>query len=157
MLDVMVAINAAEFLVWGYSANRAINHFEWTNRKIDMSAGGGASSGGWAGDELRRRVTARMAGTTPPSTGDWFDMATQADLEAAVWAQINRPEFLEAVATSVWIKVINDRGNAAAHLASASQNAEWSAQGIADVPTNVWLKSITDEAANVLLARAANG
>jgi hypothetical protein len=74
LLDVMVAINAAEFLTWGYSANRAINHFEWTNRKIDMSAGGGAGSGGWAGDELRRRVAARMTGTgTPPTTGDWFD------------------------------------------------------------------------------------
>lgn len=66
MLDVMVAINAAEFLVWGYTAQRAINHFEWTNRKIDMSAGGGANSGGWAGDELRRRVDARMSGTTVP-------------------------------------------------------------------------------------------
>jgi hypothetical protein len=59
MLDVMVAINAAEFLQWGYSANRAINHYEWTSRKIDMSAGGGASST-WAGQELRRRVNARM-------------------------------------------------------------------------------------------------
>ena len=66
MLDVMVAINAAEFLVWGYSENRAINHFEWTNRKIDMSAGGGPNSGGWAGEELRRRVKTRMSGGTPP-------------------------------------------------------------------------------------------
>lgn len=65
MLDVMVAINAAEFLVWGYTSARAINHYEWTNRKIDMSAGGGPDSGGWAGDELRRRVAARMAGTAP--------------------------------------------------------------------------------------------
>lgn len=60
MLDVMVAINAAEFLTWGWSAARAIDHYEWTNRKIDMSAGGGPS-GPWAGDELRRRVAARMA------------------------------------------------------------------------------------------------
>jgi hypothetical protein len=65
MLDVMVAINAAEFLQWGYTANRAINHFEHTNRKIDMSAGGGASSN-WAGEELRRRVATRMTGGTPP-------------------------------------------------------------------------------------------
>ena len=65
MLDVMVAINAAEFLVWGYSSARAINHFEWTNRKIDMSAGGGPNSGGWAGEELRRRVAARMSGSVP--------------------------------------------------------------------------------------------
>jgi hypothetical protein len=60
LLDIMVAINAAEFLQWGYTSARAINHFEWTNRKIDMSAGGGASSNGWAGAELRRRVAARM-------------------------------------------------------------------------------------------------
>jgi hypothetical protein len=73
MLDVMVAINAAEFLVWGYSENRAINHYEWTNRKIDMSAGGGPNSGGWAGDELRRRVRARMDGTTIPPEPDEGD------------------------------------------------------------------------------------
>jgi hypothetical protein len=74
MLDVMVGINAAEFLVWGYSANRAINHSEWSDRKIDMSAGGGINSGGWAGDELRRRVAARMNGTTiPPEPDDEED------------------------------------------------------------------------------------
>jgi hypothetical protein len=65
MLDVMVAINAAEFLQWGYTANRAINHSEWSNRKIDMSAGGGVNSGGWSAAELRRRVAARMTGTAP--------------------------------------------------------------------------------------------
>ncbi len=62
LLDTMVAINAAEAIVWEWTANRAINHFEWTSRKIDMSAGGGVGSGGWAGDELRRRVAARMNG-----------------------------------------------------------------------------------------------
>ena len=41
MLKIMVAINAAEFLQWGYSANRAINHFARTNLKIDTA--------GWAG------------------------------------------------------------------------------------------------------------
>lgn len=80
MLDVMVAINAAEFLVWGYSENRAINHFEWTNRKIDMSAGGGPSDT-WAGEELRRRVSARMSGT---GTGDWFAMASEDDLRRII-------------------------------------------------------------------------
>jgi hypothetical protein len=87
MLDVMVAINAAEFIVFGYSASRAINHFEWTNRKIDMSAGGGANSGGWAGDELRRRVDARMTGTP---TGDWFDMATEEDLRRIVREEVGQ-------------------------------------------------------------------
>jgi len=75
MLDVMVAINAAEFLVWGYSANRAINHSEWSNRKIDMSAGGGINSDGWSAAELRRRVAARMTGTT--TEGDYLDMVTE--------------------------------------------------------------------------------
>lgn len=84
MLDTMVAINAAEFLVWGYTAARAINHFEWTNRKIDMSAGGGPDSGGWAGDELRRRVAARMN----PDEGDWFDMASQEEIQAAFTASL---------------------------------------------------------------------
>jgi hypothetical protein len=65
MLDVMVAINAAEFVQWGYSENRAINHSEWSSRKIDMSAGGGVNSGGWSAAELRRRVSARMSGTAP--------------------------------------------------------------------------------------------
>lgn len=81
MLDVMVAINAAEFLVWGYSANRAINHFEWTNRKIDMSAGGGPNSDGWAGDELRRRVATRMTGD---NSGDWWDTVNADEAEAMV-------------------------------------------------------------------------
>jgi hypothetical protein len=65
MLDVMVAINAAEAIVWGWTENRAINHSEWSNRKIDMSAGGGINSDGWSAAELRRRVAARMAGTEP--------------------------------------------------------------------------------------------
>jgi hypothetical protein len=69
MLDTMVAINAATFLVFGYSANRAINHSEWSNRKIDMSAGGGVNSDGWSAAELRRRVAARMSGTVPPGGG----------------------------------------------------------------------------------------
>lgn len=77
MLDVMVAINAAEALVWGWSENRAINHSEWSNRKIDMSAGGGISSDGWSAAELRRRVAARMAGDTGPI--DWWDEMSDAE------------------------------------------------------------------------------
>jgi len=76
MLDVVVAINAAEFLVWDYTAERAINHSEWSNRKIDMSAGGGVNSGGWSAQELRRRVAARMTGTGNGG-GDFLDMVTE--------------------------------------------------------------------------------
>ena len=51
LLDVMFAINAAEFLQWGYKAERAIHHASWTNRKIDMSWLGGPPAGEQAGRE----------------------------------------------------------------------------------------------------------
>jgi hypothetical protein len=98
MLDVMVAINAAEFLQWGYSAQRAINHFEWTNRKIDMSAGGGPSDS-WAGDELRRRVGARMSGDDMPLTDD--DITRVAD---AVWGRMMEPAGMNQPAYAVLIQ-----------------------------------------------------
>jgi len=44
LLQIVFAINAAEFMQWGYTANRAINHYAWTNRKIDMSWLGGVNS-----------------------------------------------------------------------------------------------------------------
>lgn len=81
MLDVVVAINAAEFLVWNYTENRAINHSEWSNRKIDMSAGGGINSDGWSAAELRRRVAARMSGS---GSGDYLDMVSQDEWNALV-------------------------------------------------------------------------
>jgi hypothetical protein len=99
MLDVAVAINAAEFNVWGYTANRAINHFEWTNRKIDMSAGGGASSGGWAGDELRRRVAARM-------TGQGADMPLNDDDMAKIAAVVD-----ERIRAHLGSDAVNDPGS----------------------------------------------
>jgi hypothetical protein len=77
MLDVCVAINAAEFLVWGYSENRAIMHSEWSNRKIDLSAGGGVNSDGWSAAELRRRVATRMTGGSPQPEPE-IDMASTA-------------------------------------------------------------------------------
>lgn len=89
MVDVMVAINAAEAIVFGWTANRAINHYEWTSRKIDMSWLGGPSSGTKAGDELRRRVDARITGTPQPPEEDWFDMATQQEIQAAFTASLH--------------------------------------------------------------------
>lgn len=82
MLQVMVAINAAEFLQFGYTAARAIDHYEWTNRKIDMSAGGGPASGPAAGDALRDAVADRMSGKDD-------DIVTDDDIKAIakeVWA-----------------------------------------------------------------------
>jgi hypothetical protein len=96
-------------------------------------------------------------GGPPPNTTDWFDMATKDELAAVIWEQINRPEHLASVAITVWQHMINDRGDAAAQLASASQNAEWAAGGIAAIPTDVWTKTITNETAADLLARAGAG
>jgi hypothetical protein len=85
MLDTMVAINAATFLQFGYTANRAIMHSEWSNRKVDLSAGGGVNSDGWSAAELRRRVAARMTGTPT----DWFDMATEDDLRRIIGEELD--------------------------------------------------------------------
>jgi hypothetical protein len=89
LLQIMFAINAAEFLQWGYTAERAINHSSWTNRKIDMSWMGGLN-----GQELVEQVQRYMSGggdVPPPpiDEGDWFDMATKKDLEDAVRGQLN--------------------------------------------------------------------
>jgi hypothetical protein len=154
MLDVMVAINAAEFLVFGYSANRAINHSEHSNRKIDLSAGGGINSGGWSAAELRRRVAAQMGDGGSTGPGEWDEMAPQDEIAAVVWEQINRPEHLQSVANVVWANMIADRPAYAA-LDSAAKNAEWAAGGVTSLPTDIWTKTITDETAAVLLARAA--
>lgn len=37
----MAAVHAAESLEFGWTINRIIQHWQWTSRKIDMSAGGG--------------------------------------------------------------------------------------------------------------------
>jgi len=62
MVDLLVAIAAASALQYGWTANRVIQHYEWTARKIDCSAAGGPASGAAAGTELRRRVAQRMGG-----------------------------------------------------------------------------------------------
>jgi len=84
LLDVTFAINAAEFMQWGYSHNRAIMHREWTNRKIDMS---------WQGD-LRGNVKKYMSGSTPPpDTGDDDLPLNQADkdwITNAIKGQLNQ-------------------------------------------------------------------
>jgi hypothetical protein len=121
MLDVMVAINAAEFGVWGYSAQRAINHYEWTNRKIDMSAGGGPSDS-WAGDELRRRVAARMSGSPiPPTQEDDLPYSEEelVELTSRGFARGAKEEPLKIgdgpedapaeLTLERWAKVVNDR------------------------------------------------
>ncbi len=84
LLDVTFAINAAEFMQWGYSHNRAIMHREWTNRKIDMS---------WQGD-LRGNVKKYMSGepTPPPDTGDDDLPLNDADkkwIQDAIRGQLN--------------------------------------------------------------------
>lgn len=151
MVDVMIAISAAEAVEFGWSENRIIEHFEWTGRKIDMSLWGGRTSGA-AGIRMRGAVANRMEGkglgTGPDKPTDWFDMATQQDLTNAINAAI------PAIAVAVWTQMVSDRTGAQL-LNAAAINAESAAKGIGDIPTNVWIKGITDETANVLLARAA--
>lgn len=128
MVDIMVAINAAEFLQWGYSANRAIDHYEWTGRKIDMSAAGGPSSTA-AGTELRRRVAARMTGTTE---GDWFDMASKEDLKAAVREVLKENGLVNYQATNQGngttedrsVSVVKGIGDAATYAGRAARAAQ---------------------------------
>jgi hypothetical protein len=75
MLELIFAINAAEFLQWGYTAYRAINHFAWTNRKIDMSWLGGVESGELNGKSLVENVQRYMnQGNTPPPPSGEEDM-----------------------------------------------------------------------------------
>lgn len=78
LLEIIFAINAAEFLQWGYTANRAINHFAWTNRKIDMSWLGGVSSDS-NGKSLVENVQRYMTGG--PTSGDDNDMADITDAQ----------------------------------------------------------------------------
>jgi len=86
--------------------------------------------------------------------GDELDM-TEDDLRRIVGEVIDSR--LDEIGITVWSTTINENGAANALLNQAAVNAQWAVQGIADVPTNVWVKTITDETANVLLARAANG
>lgn len=86
LINSLVDLNAAAAIVWGWTANRAIHHYESTRRKDDMSWLGGVNGDG--GPELRRRVAAKMAAhrsgatpispttpTTPTTQGDTNDMA----------------------------------------------------------------------------------
>jgi hypothetical protein len=74
LLQIMFAINAAEFLQWGYTAERAINHSSWTNRKIDMSWMGGTN-----GQELVEQVQRWM--TTGGAGGQGDDDVTDEDIQ----------------------------------------------------------------------------
>lgn len=117
MLDVMVAINAAEFLVWGLSENCAIDHYEWTSRKIDMSAGGGASDT-WAGDELRRRVAARMSGQSPtPGPGpdpieEDDDMYSLYQVEGEVTIWVAAPGVFDGTPSNEYVDTLTRSGAA---------------------------------------------
>jgi hypothetical protein len=106
-------------------------------------------------------IAASLPGTQPsPPDESWFDMASKDELAAVVWEQINRPEYLDAIATTVWSKMVSDRA-ANDLLNAAGKNAEWAAQGITAIPVNVWTTPITgdgdDQRANALLAKAAAG
>jgi hypothetical protein len=88
MLQIVFAINAAEFLQWGYTANRAINHYAWSNRKIDMSWMGGVNSGSNQGKELVKQVQRYMDG----GGGGDDDDVTDDDIAAIASAVLTKFE-----------------------------------------------------------------
>jgi len=91
-----------------------------------------------------------------PGGADWFASASDDDLRRVVGAEIDAR--LGAIAITIWTKGITDEtdaGKANALLASAAANGTWAAQGVSDLPERVWCQPITDETADVLLARAA--
>jgi len=72
--DAMHRFHAAVADYSGFSPAQVCQHFEWApTRKIDFVKS--------ITDPAAFRVS---VGRLTPSTGDWFDMATQADLEAVV-------------------------------------------------------------------------
>ena len=82
-------------------------------------------------------------------------MASEDDLRRIVGEEIEKR--YGSIGISVWSTVINERGAANAMINQASAMSQAAADGVRDLPTAVWMKSITDETANVLLARAAGG
>ena len=94
-------------------------------------------------------------GNPPPDQGDWFDMATEDDLRRIVGEEIEKR--YGSIGVAVWSTTINERGQANAMINQASAMAQAAADGISTVGITVWTTPVTDETANVLLARAANG
>lgn len=89
----------------------------------------------------------RLGGSTPQPQPpkDWFDMATQADLEAALRNLI--PE----IATAVWMKGLRDRP-ARDELLDAADGAE----KIGSLPVDVWMQTLRDKPARDELLKAAD-
>ena len=102
---------------------------------------------------------ARIAASLPPppSQGDWFEMATEADLRRIVQEEIAAA--LPSIGVQVWTTGINEQGAANALLASAEQAARSARDQCAQMPVAVWTQPITDNTdagkANALLAKAA--
>jgi len=84
---------------------------------------------------------------------DWFDGASDAEIRSVVADVIESK--LGAIGVAVWTTGINERGAANAMLNQASLMAQSAADQCASMPVAVWTQLVTDEAANVLLARAA--
>jgi len=135
LLRIAVDVAAATLLEFGYTANRAIDHDEHTNRKDDMSF-----MGGRGGNEMRRRTAARMSGNVqPPPQKDWFDMATLDDLRNA----LKSPDVLAAIAKAVANHPSSATGNAAdeqtmeQHLLNAENFAAKAFQGVDKIQRKV--------------------
>jgi len=128
LLDIMFAINAAEFLQWGYTANRAINHYAWTNRKIDMSWLGGVSSD-QNGKALVDNVQQWMNGTGNTGDGDDNDMA---DITDAQMQQIADKVIASLTKKTVRMNTVDDKTG----KETATDTAFFSAVGLTGTAAN---------------------
>ncbi len=95
LLEVMWAINAAEAIQWGWTSRRAIHHYAWTNRKVDMSHLGGPASGEAGGRDLADNVQRWMSGGgggTTPGDGD-EDMTPYTEAQMRDFAEAGARSF----------------------------------------------------------------
>lgn len=127
--DALVKINAALAEVLGWPAERNMQHREHTGRKQDIHKFAVNAF------TLRRQSAALMTGL-PPEENFMAEMAV---------SKVNGAK-MPAVEMLAW----NDL-----HLNELAKALETVTQRLGEIPTAVWTKSITDENANVLLARAA--
>lgn len=89
LIDVTVAIGAAEAIQFGWTANRIIHHFEWTGRKVDMSLWGGRASTE-AGTRMRAAVAARMGATSKPGNNTDTSIEGEAEMNDQEWARMEQ-------------------------------------------------------------------
>lgn len=88
---------AAIMEVLGYTGGSVVMHRETHNTRSDPV--------GFKGFEIRRAIDEQLNNwefPTPPTTQDWFDMATKEDLKAAIREVFAEESFQQQLAETVW-------------------------------------------------------